>query len=235
MTSSNGHQPPAEPDPRLDGIDAEVTPEVLAAIDLWHANAEGEPMPSLVRERAARSMRSAMAEVAASAADSQQGEWAERQQGSHRRWLKPLVVGIVGGAAVLAAAMVASSTTNDSERRDAFIARNADTIVSTLRMPAQPAAHCGNVAWSPNKDEIYVFAANMPANDPEQQRYTLWADTEAGTIELARFDVTNPIDEIVRLRGVPEAEDAVRFRITLDAIEPGAGPASVEIATSDAF
>ncbi len=235
MTSPAGRRSPDDSIFGFEDIEAEVSPEVLAAIDLWHANAQVEPMPDSVRERAARSVRSAMLEVAASDAHAYQSSSAEVARASQRRWTKPLVIGIIGGAAVLAAAMIASTSGSDSDRRDAFIARNPDAIVSTLRMPTEQAAHCGSVAWSPNKDEIYVFAANIPANAPEATRYTLWVDTESESLELSKFDVTNPIDQIVRLKDVPDVEGAIRFRITLDAVRPEIGPASVEIATSDAF
>ena len=150
-----------------------------------------------------------------------------------------MAIGIVGGAAVLAAALVTANSGDPSEQRDAFIANNVDAIVATLRLRTDPLAHCGNVAWSPDRREAFVFAANMPANDPARQRYTLWAETGDQRVEIARFDVTDPVDEIVRLRGLPELDrlggQPDRFVVTLDAVAPGVEPASIEIATTDAF
>lgn len=252
-TNPPGDQVPDEPDRAghadldLDQLQPDqLEPELLAALDLWAAQRDvaggAEPMPDAVRERSLRTASLAIGGLARTAPDGTprpmlQTEAAARSR--RRPWIKPLAIGIVGGAAVLAAALVTANSGDPSEQRDAFIANNVDAIVATLRLRTDPLAHCGNVAWSPDRREAFVFAANMPANDPARQRYTLWAETGDQRVEIARFDVTDPVDEIVRLRGLPELDrlggQPDRFVVTLDAVAPGVEPASIEIATTDAF
>ena len=211
-----------------------VEPDILAAIDLWHVQHSAEAMPGGVRERALRSMQASMGDARgpiAFDADARRTDGGLR----HRPWLKPLAIIVVAGAAVAAAAWVVMSDENLSEQRDAFIARNPDAVVATLRLQAQPEAHCGNVAWSPGRHRIYLFAAGLPANPPGEHRYTLRAKVGQQTIEIARFDVTNPVDEIVRLDDVPELGAVERFIVTLDAVGQGVEPSSVEVAATDAF
>ena len=227
-------QPPHDHHDR-DHVDHEHAPQqaseldarTLAAIDLWDAETHGEPMPAGVRTRCLAAMHEAM--------DTADAPMPIQSATSSRRWIKPAA--IIALAASLAAAAIgvyALNRPSPIERRDAFIAENPDTVVTPLRLTSGGAFDCGSLAWSPARQRIYLLATGMPANTPSEHRYTLWADSPSagGPVELARFDITDPVGQVISL---PAAglEGARGFMITLEAASPGIEPASVLVATSD--
>ena len=219
----------------------ELDARTLAAIDLWQVQAHGEAMPLHVTERCRAAIGRAMSDGSPRAhgdnvrmaADFGSGSKATGASG--RRWAKPAaIVALAACAAAAALGLYVTNQPSDIERRDAFIAENADTIIAPLRLAEPGAFDCGELAWSPSRREIYILATGMVPNDPEQHRYALWASTPQGEVEVARFDITDPNAQVLAVPAVAVAQ-ASRFSITLEAVRPGIEPASVPVATSDAL
>lgn len=230
---------PAQVDPKwADGPAdhlAEVAPELLAAIDLWDATCHAEPMPADVLDRSRVALAGAMSPQAGTETSHTDPIPMSTRAGGQRRWSKPLAVCIVGAVAVAAAAWWATRPADLSEQRDAFIASTPGAIVAPLRMSDPGGWNCGSIAWSPDRRTTFMLATGLAVNDPAERRYTLWARSSKGVLRVASFDVTNSVDQILRLQDIPQIRGVRQFVITLDAVDPDAGVESVEVARSVAF
>lgn len=217
--------PPRDDHPHDCEHASELDARTLAAIDLWDTQAHGQPMPAATRDRCLAAMQAAMGVGTAPIA---------LDRGAARaRWKAPAaVVGLAASLAAAAIGLYALHRPSPIERRDAFIAQNPDTVVTPLRLAEPGAYDCGELAWSPSQKRLYILATGMSPNTPSEHRYTLWADTPRGRVEIARFDITDPASDVVRLP-VDGLVDASGFVITLEAMGPGIEPPSVLVATSD--
>ena len=236
-------RPHSRPEDNGDHLDHEHAPEhadqldarTLAAIDLWDAQTRGQAMPASVRSRCLAAMTGAMS---GNTTGNTTGATIPLERGDASiRWKAPAAV--IALAATLAAAAIglyAVSRPSPIERRDAFIAGNPDTVVTPLRLAEPGAFNCGEVAWSPDRERLFILATGMAANRPSEHRYTLWATTPRGRVEVARFDITDPTSQVIALpaRGLTGIPGEVGgFTISLEAVAPGIEPASVPVATSD--
>jgi len=168
----------------------------IARLDQLYAELDPQPLPGPLADRLRERLA---AEAQASSPRPDAGP-----PSSPSRRLRVGVVAAVVGAGVLAAAaglFLPDLRPDPFTERERFIAHNPGVLVVPLRLaePADRRLDCGDVAWSPERGVGYAFVPGLPVNDPARTRYTLWAIGPDGPAPLARFDITDPVDQVVRL------------------------------------